>query len=289
MAIKVILVPMNASAACEAALATAFALARQLHAHVSALHVRADPRHSMPYMGEGMSGVVIQELMAAVESEAAERAAKARALFDRVCEAEAVPVVEAASSPGRPSVSWIEETGREDETVAHCARLADVVVIADRPAEPDAPPMGLTMEAALLVSGRPVLIVPPGGAKALGARVAVAWNGSVEASRAVAAAMPLLEGAEEVAVLALGEGDEPRVAAERLVRYLAWHDIRACEHVLRPGPDGTGAVLLAEADRIASDLLVMGAYTHNRFREMIFGGVTRHVLAHAGLPVLVAH
>jgi hypothetical protein len=84
MAIKVILVPMNASAACEAALATAFALARQLHAHVSALHVRADPRHSMPYMGEGMSGVVIQELMAAVESEAAERAAKARALFDRV-------------------------------------------------------------------------------------------------------------------------------------------------------------------------------------------------------------
>lgn len=287
MAIRVILVPVNATAAGEAALATAFALGRRFDAHVAALHVRADPRTAMPYIGEGTSGVVVQEIMLAAQRDAEERALSARALFDRLCEEHTILVVEAPSAG--PSASWSEETGREDEAVARGGRLCDVIVVAGRPEEPGSPPATATVEAALLESGRPVLIAPPGGARSLGARVAVAWNGSAEASRAVAAAIPVLAQAEKVAVLTAGEGEDALMTADGLVRYLAWHEIAASAEVLSPGPEGAGVRLLEEAERLGADLLVMGAYTHNRLRQMIFGGVTRHVLTHARLPVLVAH
>lgn len=287
MAIRVILVPVNATAAGEAALATAFALGRRFDAHVAALHVRADPRTAMPYIGEGTSGVVVQEIMLAAQRDTEGRAERARALFDRLREEHTIPVVESPSAG--LSASWSEETGREDEAVARGGRLCDVIVVAGRPEEPGSPLATVTVEAALLESGRPVLIAPPGGAQSLGARVAVAWNGSAEASRAVAAAIPVLAQAEKVAVLTAGEGEEALMMADGLVRYLAWHEIEASAEVLSPGPEGAGVRLLEEAERLGADLLVMGAYTHNRLRQMIFGGVTRHVLTHARLPVLVAH
>lgn len=285
--IKVILAPVSATAAGESALATAFALGRRFDAHVAALHVRPDPRYAMPYIGEGTSGVVVHEIMLATERDAEERAANARALFDRLCEEHGVPVME--TPPAGLSASWADETGREDEAVASLGRLADVVVVAGWREEPGSPPAAMTLEAALLGSGRPVLLAPPGGVRSLGACVAVAWNGSAEASRAVGSAIPVLRGADKVAVLTAGEGEEALAVADGLVRYLAWHGIGAFAEVLSPGPAGTGARLLEEVERVGADLLVMGAYTHNRFRQMIFGGVTRHVLAHAGLPVLVAH
>jgi len=288
MTIKIALVPVNATAAGDASLATALALGRRFEAHVAALHVRPDPRYVMPYIGEGMSGVVAQEIVAAAEHDAAERAAKARALFERACEAAAVPIVTEGPAGKGFSASWREDSGREDEIVARAARLADVTIVAGRGAEKDAPPAGPVLEAVLLESGRPVLVVPPGGVTSFAERVAVAWNGSVEAARAVAAAFPFMQAAT-VAVLAVGPQDSARAQVRDLVRYLAWHGIEASEQPISEGGDGPGAALLGAAAALGCDLLVMGAYTHNRFRQMIFGGVTRHVLAHAELPVLVAH
>jgi len=288
MTIKVILVPVTATEMAASVLKTAFALGRRFEAHVAALHVRADPRNAMPYMGEGMSGIVLQEIMAAAERDARERAKTARALFDAAVAESHVPLVEAPQDPAAFSAAWREEVGREDEIVAKRARLADVVVVEAQPAQQSAA-VGMMMEAALLESGRAVLVAPPEGAGSFGGSVAVAWNGSAEASRAVAAAMPFLNAAERIAVLAVGEGVEAQALSESLRQYLAWHGLEAEAAAVRPGPEGIGAAILAEAKRRACDLLVMGAYTHNRFRQMIFGGVTRHVLSQAELPVLIAH
>jgi nucleotide-binding universal stress UspA family protein len=145
----------------------------------------------------------------------------------------------------------------------------------------------MTLEAVLLDSGRPLLIVPPGGAADFGGPVAVAWNGSVEASRAVAAAMPFLLAAPRVTVVAVGEDDQPAALAQGLARFLAWHGLQAETKAVRAGEEGVGSALLAALGD--AGLLVMGAYTHSRFRQLVFGGVTRHVLANAGLPVLVSH
>ncbi|MGB8275503.1 MAG: universal stress protein, partial [Alphaproteobacteria bacterium] len=89
--------------------------------------------------------------------------------------------------------------------------------------------------------------------------------------------------------LAAGEDDQAAATAAGLERYLAWHGLRTETRVVSGMEEGVGPALLAGATAAGAGMLVMGAYTHNRFRQMIFGGVTRHVLAHAGLPVLIAH
>lgn len=287
--IRVILVPVTAGEAGEAALKTAFALGRRFDAHVAALHVRPDPRNAMPYIGEGMSGVVVQQIMSAAEKDAGERATRARALFDGRSQAAGVRLAEDPTGADGFSASWHDETGREDEVVARRGRLADVLVIGARPEDESGPPMGLVMEAALLESGRPVVIAPPGGAESFGERVAVAWNGSLEAARAVGAGLPVLARAREVTVVAAGPGEAVESAAGEAARYLAWHGIEAATRVIRPRAEATGPAILEEVQRLDADLLIMGAYTHSRFRQMIFGGVTRHVLTQAALPVLVAH
>jgi nucleotide-binding universal stress UspA family protein len=288
MTIKVILAPITSVDTAANVLATAFALGRRFEAHVVALHVRADPRNAMPYMGEGMSGIVLQEIMAAADRDAAERAKAVRSLFDSVVAESGVPVVEALQSPARFSVAWRQDVGREEEIVAKQARLSDVVVVAPQPAKQSAA-VGIMMEAALLESGRPVLVSAPQPLESFGANIAVAWNGSAEGSRAVAAAMPFFNAAGRIAVLAVGEDEETETAAVALKQYLGWHGLEAEVAAVRPGPEGVGAAILSETKKRGCDLLVMGAYTHNRFRQMIFGGVTRHVLSEAELPVLVAH
>lgn len=288
MTIKVILVPVTATETGATALKTAFALGRRFDAHVAALHVRADPRNAMPYMGEGMSGIVIQEIMAAAERDAVARAKSARSVFDAATSERGVPLADSPDGAAGFSAQWREALGREDEIVAHEARLADVVVVGAKPAQQSAA-VGMMMEAALLESGRAVLVAPPEAPATIGAHVAIAWSGSAEGSRAVASAMPFLEAAEKIAVLSVGEGDEATAPAAALAGYLGWHGLAAEPAVVAPGAEGVGPAILGEAKRRGCDLLVMGAYTHNRFRQMIFGGVTRHILSEAEIPVLVAH
>lgn len=155
-----------------------------------------------------------------------------------------------------------------------------------RPDEAAASAANLTIEAALFESGRPILIVPH--AAPAGKRVVVAWDGSAEASRAVASAMPLLRKADEVVILRAGEEAEPGARRGDLVAYLAWNGIRADEKTLCPDSRSLGPALLAAAGEAKADLLVMGAYAHHRLRRLIFGGMTRYVLAATEIPVLMA-
>ena len=288
MSMKVILVPVTATETAAGALKTAFALARRFESHVLALHVRADPRNAMPYMGEGMSGVVLQEILAAADRDALERAKTARAIFDAVVADVKAPLREVSDPSGGFSAAWQEEVGREDEVVSRRARLADIVVVSAQATRQQAV-VSMMMEAALLESGRPVLISPANGVTALGGNIAVAWSGSAEGSHAVASALPLLRAAEQVTVISVGEGADSQTTADGLRQYLAWHDIGAEVSLPPAGEGGVGATILGETKRAGADLLVTGAYTHNRFRQMLFGGVTRHILAEAEIPVLIAH
>ena len=133
-----------------------------------------------------------------------------------------------------------------------------------------------------------LLLAPSGGAEHIGRTVAIAWNGSVEATRALLGALPLLKQAALLHVLTVpgaGTADEQAAA---LAAYLAWHELSVQQHALYP-ETSVGVALLAKAKELGADLLVMGGYGHSRVRELIFGGATRHVLHHYDLPVLIAH
>jgi nucleotide-binding universal stress UspA family protein len=173
------------------------------------------------------------------------------------------------------------------------ARYADLVVLGQAAAAednegsllPDLP------DYVLLNCGRPVLLVPRTGRfPTIGKRVMVAWNGSVEAAKAVTAALPLLRGAEQVTLTVLGNsadtlGESP---GADIALYLARHGVNV-EVLRRPEAADPGKAILSLAADFNVDLLVMGAYGHSRFREMMLGGATRTILATATLPVLMAH
>jgi nucleotide-binding universal stress UspA family protein len=128
--------------------------------------------------------------------------------------------------------------------------------------------------------------VPPGAPTHLGERVAIAWRDDKRTERSVLAALRLLPQARQVHVLA---GERPGGPAPAIPAILVEHGINAELHALPIGPGAFGAALLAAAHDVRADMLVMGAYTHSAWRDMIFGGVTRYMLANADLPVLMRH
>ena len=147
------------------------------------------------------------------------------------------------------------------------------------------------ISAALLGSGRPVLIVPfiqKGSAKI--DHAVVAWDGGLAASRALAGAMPVLEKCSRVEVVTIAPKDEPveELPGFNITRHLARHGVNAELRQLGPSDD-IGAAILAHATNAGADLLVMGGYGHSRVREFIFGGTTRQILSSMTLPVLMAH
>ena len=137
-------------------------------------------------------------------------------------------------------------------------------------------------------SGRPVLIAPPASPRSLGRNVLIAWNRSTEQARTTAFAMPLLRGAEKVTICTVEGGTVAGPSGEQLARSLQINGIAAETMTLRPARNA-GEVILAKAEELGCDLVVKGAYTQSRLRQMIFGGATRHILAKATVPVLMAH
>ncbi len=191
----------------------------------------------------------------------------------------------------RRSASWTEDTGREDEATAWRGRLVDQIVVRP-PTEPMEGHTAKTHKPAHIENGRPVLVAPPsapGAPGGLGRKVAISWNGSAQAARAVSAALPLITRADGVVILTVESDRTSASAAPELANYLAWRGVSAETKIFAPANRAVGAALLKECADAGADLLVMGAYTHSRMRQLILGGVTRHVLAEATVPLFMAH
>jgi nucleotide-binding universal stress UspA family protein len=150
-----------------------------------------------------------------------------------------------------------------------------------------APLAGEGLSGAMFDSGRPVLISPRTAPATIGTRLCLGWNGTAESASAVYAALPWLQRADAVRILS-AEGYQRRgPAAPELAAYLALHDVHADIHMFQSVGNSVGAGLLAAARDFGCDLLAMGAYSHSRLRQLILGGVTRHVLENAGIPVMM--
>jgi nucleotide-binding universal stress UspA family protein len=291
--IKTILVAATGDDSDAATFAAARAIARPFAAHLDVLHVRLDPiALAVAMTTDAGGGALAAGLIEQLEKDAREREAKAQAFFTRFC-ADAGLVVSSAPTPERaaaPSAEWHVETGEEPRWMATYGVAADLILAPRATGEEVL--ARASLEAVLLESGRPILIPAAAAMPANFERIAIAWKPTAQAARAVAAAMPFLARAREIAVVTVEEQAEERPGehdeADRLARNLAWHGFAATTLRLTPGPEGAAATLLAGiGDR--ADLLVMGGYGHSRLREWVFGGFTQLVLADAPLPVLIVH
>jgi nucleotide-binding universal stress UspA family protein len=193
----------------------------------------------------------------------------------------------ARREPGTTAAEWIELEGWADQLVDEWGERSDLIVL-QRPAANGTEPERRAVHAALFDTGRPVLVVPeealPSG---LGERVAVAWRNDARTTQAVLGALRWLGGAAEMHVMAGAKRWETPPA---LPPIFSEHSVPATLHVLpMSGQRAFGEALLARARALQADLLVLGAFAHPMLFGPILGGVTKHMLAHADLPVLMRY
>ena len=188
---------------------------------------------------------------------------------------------------------WRVVSGKVSETLVRQARQADLVILGQVNPDHPPPPEGRQLvEDVLMTSGRPILVIPYiGHFQTVGSRILVGWNNSREAARAVNDAIPLLAKAASVTILEVSPrrpATDDATGAD-ITRHLAHHGIRA--ETIRTVLAGTSVpdLLLNYAADVSADLLVIGGYGHSRLRELVLGGVTRELLRHMTLPVLMSH
>jgi nucleotide-binding universal stress UspA family protein len=276
MPLKDLMVHVGTDAAGATRVDVAVTLAAAHGAHLTGLHVMTRPL---------LPGFVELEIPASVYEAQTQwlraEADRAAAVFDS-----------RARAAGTPAEWRAVEGGLVATTAVH-ARYADLAVVGQGlDASELGPEASLLPEELVMVVGRPVLIVPSYGTfPTVGERVLVGWNGGREATRAVNDALPLLARARKVTVLTVDPavGPDRRLPGADIALHLARHGITVEASQTQATDIEVGDVLLSYAADIGADLIVIGGYGHSRFREMVLGGVTRHLLRHMTVPVLMSH
>jgi nucleotide-binding universal stress UspA family protein len=278
---QTILVPTQNIAGMTSALETALLLAQRMGAYIEGFALRFGIPQFV--VAELSSGIPMESYQAHRDEEIAE----ARRIFETFMQEHDIPSSRGAAD--RPSFGWLEDAPEGETFVGSHGRAFDVTVMS----RPDADTLSLhsrAIESGLFESGRPVLLSPPVAPKQIATSVMIHWNGSTEQARTNAFAMPILRKAERVMLLTVVGGQEvPGPSVNQVLRQLQYNGIPA--KTMRVEVDGrsTGEAVLAAAKAEGCDLLVKGAFTRHRLRQMIFGGATSHIMEHAELPVLMAH
>ena len=281
MPFKTILVPTEQHDLMSSTLETAVVLARSFDSYIEgfALRVGVPVAFTIGDMGT-------LPVPAALEHEITDNENRTRALFEEFMREHGVP---GGGHTNSLSSGWVPDAPQGDHFVGSHGRVFDVIVLGRPGRDPKGPRM-TTLESALFESGRPVLIAPPTPRPQIGTNVLIAWNCSTEQARVTAFALPLLQQASRVIVLTVeGGAAVPGPTGQQLCRYLQLNGVPA--KPMTVGLDGrlTGEAVLSHAKALGCDLVIKGAYTQSRLRQMIFGGTTRYVLGNAELPVLMAH
>ena len=281
MSMKAILVPTHNHDAMPSALETALLLARRHDSYIEGFALRLAIAE---LIGADMAGGIPIETF---KSDSLEEAKQARQIFESFMQKHDVP--RSTGTPASLSFGWLDEAPEGESFVGSYGRVFDVIVMN----RPDANSTGVyyrAIETGLFESGRPILLCPPSPPRQIGTNVLIAWNCSTEQARATALAMPLLQKADRVTVLTvIGGTGVLGPSAEHLIQYLQRNGIFAEPMRVDVAGRSTGEAILAAAQSLGCDLLIKGAYTQSRLRQMIFGGATRHVMANATLPVLLAN
>jgi nucleotide-binding universal stress UspA family protein len=274
---KTILIPTEDHDAMPAVLEAALLLARRFDSYMEGFAVR--PLAGTYVTVEPVSSLAISS---AFEDDAARHAHE---LFEQFMRAHDVP--QARPEPATLAYGWPQQEATDDAMIGTYGRIFDLIVLGRPGRAPENPRMP-PLEAALFESGKPVLIVPKQAPQSIGRKVLLHWNRSTEQAHTNALALPLLKLADEVTVLMVTGGSEIGPSAEEAARHLRRNGVKATALTVESGGRAAGEIVLERAATLGCDLIVKCAYTQSRLRQMIFGGVTRHILANAAVPVFMA-
>jgi nucleotide-binding universal stress UspA family protein len=278
MTYKTILVHVDNGRRWPARVEVAVELAGRFEAHLVGLHA-VTPVYTRAYRTVEHGPLVIE----GQKQLALERAKRAETMFRQALEKRSLA-----------NADWRVSSNDALETVLLHSRCADLIVMGQPDLQDDSGVEPAFAHRLVLMAGRPVLFVPYiGPSGTLGKRILLAWNATREAARAATDALPFLKAADEVCVVVINPGgaSHGHVPGADIGLYLARHGVHAKVEVIE-GADilhDAGNLLLSRAADLSSDLIVMGAYGHSRFSELVLGGVTRTMFESMTVPVLMSH
>ncbi|GGD11242.1 universal stress protein [Aquisalinus flavus] len=292
MTIKTILIPFSDEESSVRLFQAAACLAAFYHAHMRFVHLLQRPLPAAAYTYPVALNYT-HDFYTEMEAMAQKQAKDMEDRFHELCAQSDIQIVTSAqhSDAKGATASWEVFDRAMPYGYTAIARLADLIVLA-KP-EPAAPAwqQGL-VEEMLFQTARPVLMLGETETLAkMPQRVVLAWNGGREAARALSAALPVLKHARHVDVTTIGKINSNAEPPESVVAYLALHGISAqISHLLLKRKDDPEMAFVEHAARQKkADLVVMGAYSHNRWREVVLGGFTRQMIRESSVPVLMAH
>jgi len=273
---KVILVPVADRPECAKALNTAFDLGKRVGASVSGCHIRPH-RDSKVSLASAFADAEWRKKSNKKSSSAA------KTLYRNAAEHNGYDMIRRPRQ--EPGALYREAVGSPDVLMGIVGPSSDLVVVS-RPTKGGGV-AEIFMNAAVMESTVPTLIVPQRGARNIGKRIMIGWNQSPEASRTLRASIALLVAAQEVTLVTCGPEDHPGPKASEMKRYLAHWGVKA--EMLATRGRHIEQELMDAYKELGADMLVAGSYSRSRWREKVFGGTTDYLLHKASVPVLTMH
>lgn len=275
---KNILVPVESHSAIDSVLRTAELTARRFDSYVEGMPLGPDLPDLVAFDMPVSWTITDQNTWKEMADDAQRR-------FESFMLERGIRTREAAGG-ALPAFHWTGERSYGDSQIGSYARLFDCTVLG-RPGSERGDPRMATAETVLFESGRPILLAPPIAPAAIGETIVIAWNQSMETARASAMAMPFLRRAKQVFVMTVEEFRSEGPSGDLFAEMLR-HDGVPAEFVLRAAKQrNSGEAILRGVEALGGDLLVKGAYTQSRLRQMFFGGATSHIMNYATVPVLM--
>lgn len=274
---KNILVPVETHSAVDSVLQTAMLTARRFDSYIEGMPLGPDLPDLVAFDMPVSWSIADQNTWKDLADEAHERFAS----FMR-----SAGLAERDDGHQKPCFGWTGESAFGESQIGSYARIFDCTVLG-RPGPERGDPRMATAETVLFESGKPIILAPPKAPEKMGETIIIAWNNSVETARAAGMAMPFLMKAQKVIVMTVEEFRSEGPAGDLYAEMLRGHGVNA-EFILRSAKHrNSGEAVLRGAEALGGDLLIKGAYTQSRLRQMFFGGATSHIMNFAEIPVLM--
>ncbi len=287
MAIKTLFLPLRESDMSERMLESGMRAATCFNAHLNVFYAHPEPEDILPYSTLGLTQSMRESIIDNARKGSVDQATRLKELFVDCCTSHDIPIHDRSEQPGKRGANWVEAFGVRSELVAGFSRLNDLI-LAPRPERSNPPPK--SFEAILRDTRRPVLMLPRDHtAVDYSGHVVVGWNGSAEAAQALATARPFLRKAQQTTIMISTRRQNSRPNAQDVVDYLKCHSIEAQVRIIDMSHAPVGEVLLDHCIGLDASMLVVGGYSRTRLQEILLGGVTRHLIREAPVPVLMVH
>jgi len=244
-------------------------------------------RQLMPIIaGEGIT--LPGDYLAEFEEEGRLRAERAASTFKVLLEERGIPSGTLEGSINTMRAGWSEMISTGPAGIGEYARLFDLSVVTRNAIEATTN-WNTTIEAVLFESGRPILVVGDWVPDSLFNRIVIAWNGSIEAARSVLVGMPFISVSSEVVVVEVEGGIVSGPTAAQVAQHLTQRGVVVRSETITKRDSSIGGAVLEFAETWNTELLIKGAFTHSRLRQLIFGGATREILERSSIPLLICH